>query len=79
MRNRQAEREQVMTMEDWSKHLDNILTISGEKLLEGNGTISHQEAVDKATNEYKKYQAKTLSNVERDFIDSIKYLEEKIK
>lgn len=45
---RQAERKQVMTMEDWSKHLDNILTMSGEKLLEGNGNISHKQAVDKA-------------------------------
>ena len=30
---RQAEREQVMTMQDWSDHLDRILTMSGEQLL----------------------------------------------
>lgn len=41
---RQAEREQIMTMTDWAKHLDNILTMSGEKLLQGNGTISHKKA-----------------------------------
>ncbi len=40
---RQAEREQVMTMEDWVKHLDNILTVSGEELLVGNGSISHKK------------------------------------
>lgn len=34
---RQAEREQAITMKEWSKHLDNILTLSGEKLLVGNG------------------------------------------
>lgn len=34
---RQAEREEVMTMQDWSRHLDNILTMSGEQLLVGNG------------------------------------------
>lgn len=33
---RQAEREQIMTMEDWVKHLDNILTVTGEQLLVGN-------------------------------------------
>lgn len=76
---RQAEREQVMTMKDWAKHLDNILTMSGENLLEGNGTISHKQAVDKAFEEYKKYQAKTLSSVEKDYLNSLKVLEEKVK
>ena len=45
---RQAEREQTMTMKDWAKHLDRILTMSGEQLLQGNGNISHKQAVDKA-------------------------------
>ena len=69
---RQAERHQPMTMKDWAKHLDRILTMSGEQLLEGNGSISHDEAVKKATLEYKKYQQKTLSDVEKAFLDSIK-------
>jgi hypothetical protein len=38
---RQAEREQAMTMKDWAEHLDKILTMSGEKLLQGAGSISH--------------------------------------
>ena len=69
---RQAERHQPMTMKDWAKHLDRILTMSGEQLLEGNGSISHDKAVEKATLEYKKYQQKTLSDVEKAFLDSIK-------
>lgn len=69
---RQAERHQPMTMKDWAKHLDRILTMSGEQLLEGNGSISHDEAVKKATLEYRKYQQKTLSDVEKAFLDSIK-------
>lgn len=44
---RQAEREQVMTMEDWAKHLDNILAVTGEQLLIDNGLISHQQAMKK--------------------------------
>lgn len=72
---RQAEREQVMTMEDWVKHLDNILTVSGEELLVGNGSISHKKAMEKDESEYKKYNAKTLSDVERDYLDAIKELE----
>lgn len=74
---RQAEREQAMTMQDWADHLDRILTMSGEQLLIGNGSVSHKQAVDKATGEYRKYKAKTLSEVEQDYLDSIKMLEQK--
>ena len=74
---RQAEREQAMTMQDWAEHLDRILTMSGEQLLIGNGSVSHKQAVDKATTEYKKYRARTLSSVELDYLDSIKMLEQK--
>lgn len=76
---RQAEREIPMTMEDWAKHLDGILTSTGENLLIGNGTISHNQAMDKAQAEYKKYKAKTISSVEQDYLDSIKQLEQKGK
>jgi hypothetical protein len=71
---RQAEREQFMTMEDWAKHLDNILTMSGEELLNGNGAISHEQAMEKAEQEYKKYKARTLSDVEQDYLETIKLL-----
>ena len=74
---RQAEREQAMTMKDWAEHLDRILTMSGEELLQGSGNISHEQAVDKATREYRKYKARTLSEVEQDYLDSIKILEDK--
>ena len=61
---RQAEREQAMTMRDWAEHLDRILTMSGEQLLQGNGSISHIQAVE--------YKARTLSTVEEDYLNSIK-------
>lgn len=76
---RQAEREQTMTMKDWAEHLDKILTMSGENLLQANGAISHEQAVNKAETEYKKYQQKTLSEVEINFLDSIKVIENKTK
>lgn len=74
---RKAERHEPMTMSDWSKHLDQILTAGGENLLQGNGSISHEQAVNKATGEYRKYQQKTLSSVEKAFLDSIKSIEKK--
>lgn len=76
---RQAEREQAMTMKDWAEHLDKILTMSGEKLLKGAGSISHEIAIEKATTEYKKYQQKTLSEAEKNYLESLKALENKTK
>jgi hypothetical protein len=73
---RQAEREQQMTMQDWAEHLDKILTMSGEQLLQGAGSISHKQAEEKATIEYKKYQQKTLSDVEKAYLESLKLLED---
>ena len=74
---RQAEREQLMTMQDWAEHLDRILTMSGEQLLIGAGSVSHLQAMSKATEEYKKYQQKTLSEVEKDYLKIIKNIETK--
>ncbi len=76
---RQAEREVPMKMEDWVKHLDAILTSTGEELLLGAGKISHEQAMEKAEGEYKKYQQKTLSDVERAYLDSVKVLEKKVE
>ena len=57
----QAIRHNPMYMEDYIKHLDLILSSTGEKILIGAGTISHDKAIEKARTEYKKYQVKTLS------------------
>jgi hypothetical protein len=76
---RQAEREQAMNMEDWSNHLNRILTMSGENLLQGAGKVSHEIAIEKATNEYKKYQQKTLSEAELNYLESLKILDQKTK
>lgn len=72
---RQAEREIAMKMSDWVKHVDNILTATGEDLLEGNGKISHKQMEQKVKDEYKKYSANTLTQVERDYLEEIKNIE----
>lgn len=71
---RQAGREQPMTMNDWATYLDRILTMSGEELLQGAGRISHEEAMQHATTEFRKYKQRTLSNVEQDYLATIKQL-----
>jgi len=76
---RQSEREQPMTMQDWAEHLDKILTMSGEQLLQGAGSVSHETAIEKAATEYKKYQQKTLSEAEKNYLESLKIIENKVK
>ena len=63
-----------MTMKDWAQHLDGILTSSGEQLLVGSGSVSHDKAMLKAETEYKKYKARTISDAERDYLDALKEL-----
>ena len=75
---RQAEREQVMTMNDWAAYLDRILTMSGEQLLQGSGSVSHEQAMEHATTEYRKYKQRTISDAERDYLFSIKLIEDSI-
>ena len=71
---RQAEKELPMTMNDWANYLDRILTMSGEQLLQDAGKVSHSEAMEHATNEYRKYKQRTISDVEHDYLDAIKRL-----
>ena len=76
---RQAEREIAMKMSDWVKHVDNILTATGEDLLEGNGNVSRIQMEQKVEDEYKKYSANTLTQVEKDYLSTIRNIEKIIK
>ena len=68
----QAMRHNPMYMSDYVEHLDNVLKTTGEKLLQGAGTISHAQAMEKATEEYRKYQVQNLSPIEEEYLESIK-------
>lgn len=71
---RQAEREQPMTMNDWANYLDRILTMTGEELLQDAGSVTHDEAMQHATTEYRKYKQRTISDAEQDYLNTIKHL-----
>lgn len=71
---RQAEKEQPMTMNDWANYLDRILIMSGEQLLQDAGKVSHEDAMEHATTEYRKYKQRTISDAERDYLNAIKRL-----
>jgi hypothetical protein len=74
----QAIKRKPMYMTDYIKQLDNILSATGENILLNAGAVSHQKALEKAKTEFKKYQVKTLSPVEKDYMESIKALQKKI-
>ena len=68
-----------MTMHDYVIQLDAVLSSGGRKLLTDSGSVSHEEAMEKARTEYRKYQAQTLSPVEEAYLETIKSLEEMAK
>lgn len=75
----QAMRHNPMRMSDYIEHLDRVLSSTGEKLLEGAGTVSHNQAMAKAEQEYRKYQAETLSPVEEAYLETIRETEKLAK
>ncbi|MBP5673903.1 MAG: virulence RhuM family protein [Victivallales bacterium] len=64
-----------MYMADYVRQLDAVLSSGGRKLLADAGRVSHKQAIDKATDEYRKYQAQTLSPVEKAYLEIIKAVE----
>lgn len=66
-----------MYMHDWATRLDDFLRMTGRELLEHTGKISHQQALEKAEQEYEKYRQVCLTEpppVDRDFEKAIKIL-----
>ena len=51
----------------------------GRGVLNDSGKVSHRQALEKATQEYRKYQAKTLSPVEEAYLEGIKVLKKKVE
>ena len=68
-----------MHMEDYVKQLDLVLTSGGRKLLDGAGTVSHQQAIEKARSEYRKYQTNEIAPVERAYLETVKDISKKAK
>ena len=75
----QALRRRPMYMADYVRQLDMILKSNGDELLEGSGSVSHAEAMEKATTEYRKWQNANLSPVEKAYIEEINKLNAKTK
>ena len=66
-------------MTDYINKLDAILKSTGRALLDDPEKISHDQAKKRAKVEYRKYKAKTLSEVEKSYLESLKQIEKKLK
>ena len=72
----QALEQNPMTMADWIAALDDQILRLRKNILEGNGTISHQDAIEKAEREFEIYREREMRMLESDFDKAIKMLKE---
>lgn len=70
----QALEERPMRMADWIAALDNQIIALQRKLLEGKGSVSHQEAIEKAEREFNIYRQREMAQLESDFDKMVKRL-----
>lgn len=70
----QALEQNPMTMAEWIKALDDQILRLRKNILEGTGTISHQEAIEKAEREFKIYREREMRMLESDFDKAVKRL-----
>jgi hypothetical protein len=68
-----------MRMNDWIAQLDRLIQTFDGKLLDNAGSVSHEQAMQKADTEYKKYQSATISAVERAYLETLEKAEKKLK
>ena len=70
----QAMRHVPMHMSDYVQQLDTILASTGQKVLDNAGRVSHEQAIEKATQEYRQWENNNLSPVEEAYLETIKAL-----
>lgn len=63
----QALEQRTMKMNDWIEELDNQILLNRRKILEGNGKISHEEAIKKAEKEFQLYREREMKELKSDF------------
>lgn len=63
----QALEQRTMKMNDWIEELDNHILLNRRKILEGNGKISHDEAIKKAEKEFQIYREREMKELKSDF------------
>lgn len=67
-----AQEETPMYMQNWIEELDKFATFYGQGVLQNKGSISRKQADKKAEFEFRTYEAKTLTPVEKEYLETIK-------
>ncbi len=78
----QALNQEPMYMKDWIEQLDTFLKMTRKDILNHAGTISHQQALDKAHAEYQRYmelRKNEISVAEKHFLKQLNETEKKLK
>jgi hypothetical protein len=78
----QALNRKPMYMKDWIARLDEFVRMTGSDILQNAGSISHDQALKKAKEEFEKYKEQTqndLSEVEKHFLTQIDKTIKKIR
>jgi len=78
----QAINRKPMYMKDWISSLDNFLNMTGNDILTHAGKISHEAALDKAHEQYRKYKEATKNEIsvgEKDFLKQLDETSKKLK
>lgn len=70
----QALEQRPMRMREWVDKLDGMLALSGRELLDGKGSISHEEACRKAVAEFREYRRREMIQYESDFDRAVREL-----
>ena len=70
----QAMEQHPMTMQEWIDELDRVLSNNRRPLLEGSGSISHQQAQEKAEHEYTIYRQREMNQLESDYDRAVRQL-----
>ena len=70
----QALEQTPMRMADWIAALDDQIIRLRKHILEGNGSISHKDAIEKAEREFEIYREREMRMLESDFDKAIKRL-----
>lgn len=77
----QALNRKPMNMLDWTERLDDFLGMTGSDILQNAGSVSHDQAIKKADEEYQKYRDRVkneISEVERHYLEQIDAVAKKI-
>lgn len=77
-----AQSHQPTYMKDWLAHLDRLIAAMEAPTLNGPGSVSHQQAMEKAEGEYEKYRAladSSPSDVERAYLDALKRAQRRLE